>query len=232
MQTQLLSSPNTKRIIEGLEKSFVVFYGTTLNETSKYANLIIPSSNFLSKKDLRVSYGHELKAISDELLKKDENTISEYELTKYLNEAFSFEEIQSEDEILDYYKNTKLEDISKIENFEFVEELDIENLYESKNEDEYYFITAKRKENLNSQFKSDNRVHLHSKSGFKAGEKVLLSSKYGKALFIVNINEDIKEDCAFCFAGNRNANYLTNHKSDEEGDSAMFQEVLISIELS
>ena len=228
----VVSSPNTKRVIEGLEKSFVVFYGTTLNETSKYANLIIPSNDFLSKKDIRLSYGHELKAISNAVNQKDENTISEYELTQYLNEAFSFEKLQKEDEILDSYKNTEPKDISKIESFEFIEELEIENLYEIKKQNEYYFITAKRKENLNSQFKSDNNVYLHSKSGFKTGDKVMLSSKYGKASFMVAINDDIKEHCVFCFSGNRNSNYLTNHKSDEEANSAMFQEVLITIEIS
>ncbi len=228
----VVSSPNTQRVIEGLEKSFVVFYGTTLNETSRYADLIIPSSDFLSKKDIRISYGHELKAISNVVIKKDENTISEYELTQYLNNAFSFEKIKEEDEILDYYKNARVEGISKIETFEFIEEIEIDNLYESKKEDEYYFITAKRKENLNSQFNSDDSVYLHPKSGFKTGDKVILSSKYGKAFFLVSINEDIKEDCAFCFAGNKNSNYLSNHKSDEEADSAMFQEVLIHIELS
>jgi predicted molibdopterin-dependent oxidoreductase YjgC len=105
-------------------------------------------------------------------------------------------------------------------------------MYESKKDDEYYFITAKRKENLNSQFKSDDTVYLHPKSAFKTGDKVILSSKYGKASFMVKISEDIKEECAFCFTGNKNSNYLTNHKSDEEADSAMFQEVLIRIELS
>ena len=228
----LVSSPNTKRVIEGLKNSFVVFYGTTLNETSKYADLIIPSSDFLSKKDIRLSYGHELKAISNVVKQKDTNTINEYELTQYLNESFDFEKLQDEDKILDYYKNADIKDLSKVESFEFVEELEIDNLYESKSENEYYFITAKRKENLNSQFKSDDSIHLHSKSGFKTGDNVTLISQYGKASFLVNINDDIKEDCVFCFAGNKNSNYLTNHKSDEHADSAMFQEVLVSIELS
>ena len=228
----VVSSPNTKRVIEGLEKTFVVFYGTTENETSKYADLIIPSSNFLMKKDLRLSYGHELKAISNEVVKKDENTISEYELTQYLNDKFNFEKLKSEDEILDYYKNTQIDDLSKVETFEFIEELEIENLYEIKQENEYYFITAKRKENLNSQFKSDDNIYLHPSSGYSQGDKVTLHSQYGKASFNVSLSEDIKENCIFCFTGNKNSNYLTNHKSDEEASSAMFQEVLITIELS
>lgn len=228
----VVSAPNTKRVIEGLEKSFVIYFGTTLNETSKYANLIIPSSNFLTKKDIRLSYGHQYKAISEVVKQKEKNTISEYELTQFLNESFSFEKLENEELILDSYKQIQLEDLSIIENFEFLEELEVENLYEEKEENQYYYITAKRKQNLNSQFESDDKVYLNPSSGFKDGDEVTISSSYGKANFVVSISEDIKEECAFCFSGNRNSNYLTTHKADEEGSSAIFQEVLVNIELS
>jgi len=227
-----VSAPNTKRVIEGLKNSFVVFFGTVLNETSEYADLIIPSSNFLTKKDLRLSYGHEFKAISNAVKEKNENTITEYELTQYLNDAFSFEKLEDEDKILNYYVEKNVEDAYKIETLEFIEELEIENLYESKEENEFYFITGKRKDNLNSQFNSDNTIHLHPNTGFKNEDEVLVRSQYGEAKFLVTINKDIKENCLFCYAGNRNANYLTTEKKDEESDSAMFQEVLVTIELS
>ena len=228
----VVSAPNTKRVIEGLEKSFVIFFGTTLNETSKYANIIIPASNFLTKKDVRLSYGHQYKAISNAVKPKVEGTISEYELAQYLNEKFQYEPLESEDKILEYYINTEVTKDYKVESFEFLEELEVENLYEEKDENEFYFITAKRKENLNSQFKSDDKVYLHPSSGFKDGDEVTVNSKIGSVQFIVSLNEDIKENCLFAFSGNRKANYLTNHKSDEEADSAMLQEVLVTIELS
>ena len=60
----VVSAPNTKKVIEGLKKSFVVYFGTTANETCEYADLIIPSTSFLGKKDVRLFYGHEFKAIS------------------------------------------------------------------------------------------------------------------------------------------------------------------------
>ncbi len=56
----VVSAPNTKKVIDGLKKSFVVYFGTTLNDTCEYADLIIPSTSFLGKKDVRLSYGHEL----------------------------------------------------------------------------------------------------------------------------------------------------------------------------
>ena len=46
------------------------------------------------------------------------------------------------------------------------------------------------------------------------------------------INDDIKDNCAFFFAGNKYVNYLTPNKDDEESFSAMYQEVLVNIELS
>lgn len=63
----VVSAPNTQKVIDGLKKSFVVYFGTALNDTCEYADLIIPSCSFLSKKDVRLSYGHELKSISHEV---------------------------------------------------------------------------------------------------------------------------------------------------------------------
>ncbi len=67
---------------------------------------------------------------------------------------------------------------------------------------------------------------------FKDGDDVLVSSSHGKANFIVKLNEDIKNDCVVAYAGNKYANYVTPHKSDEQAFSAIFQDVLVSIELS
>lgn len=226
-----VSSPNTKKVIEGLENSFVVFYGTTQNETSKYANLIIPSSSFLSKKDVRLSYGHELKAISNIVEKRDENTISEYDLAKYLIEKFNFEKLKDEDEVIKYYIENEVE-YEEIDNFEFIEDIDIEPLYKDKTENNFYLITAKGKKSLNSQFAKDDFVYLNSFTKFNDGDEVTISSKYGSAKFIVKIDDDIKENCAFFFAGNKNVNYLTPALEDENSNSAMYQEVLINIELS
>ncbi len=224
----VVSSPNTKRVIEGLEKTFVVYFGISYNDTCKYADLIIPSCSFLSKKDVRLPYGHTQRAISYEVEKKDKNTISEYELASFLIDKFDFESLEDEDYYFNYYKNHKV-DYDIFEKFEFIEELEIEPLYRQKKEDEYYLITAKSKKSLNSQFKIDNFVYLNEKEGFEGGREVEISSKYGKAKFIVKIDNAIKEKCAFFYSGNKNTNYLTPYKQDEESNSAMYQEVLVKI---
>ena len=226
-----VSAPNSAKVKEGLKKSFVVYFGTTLNDTCEYADLIIPSSSFLSKKDVRLSYGHEFKAISEVVVPKNENSISEYELANYLLEKFNFDKLKDEDEVISYYANHK-PDLKDFDTFEFIEEVEIEPLYKDKTSDNFYFITAKSKNSLNSQFTKDDFVYLHSSTNFKDDDNVTISSKYGSAKFTVKINDDIKSDCVFLFAGNKNANYLTPFDEDESSNSAMYQEVLVEIELS
>lgn len=227
----VVSHPNTKKVIEGLKNTFVVYFGTTYNDTCEYANLIIPSSSFLSKKDVRLSYGHEYKSISNIVKEKNPNTITEYELASFLIEQFGFEKLKDEDEIISYYENHK-PNLEEFETFEFVEEVDIEPLYKEKTSDNYYLITAKHKNSLNSQFAKDDFVYLNSATNFNNGDIVNISSKYGNAQFEVKINDDIKENCAFFYAGNKKVNYLTPNEEDESSFSAMYQEVLIEIELS
>ena len=227
----VVSAPNTKNVIEGLKNTFVVCFTTTYNDTCEYADLIIPSSSFLSKKDVRLSYGHEYKSISEIVEDAKENTISEYALASYLIEKFNFKSLKSEDEIIDYYKNTIIEH-EELETFEFIEEVDIEPLYKNKTYSNFYLITGKSKESLNSQFTIDNHVYLNPLSGFSNDDNVRIISPYGESNFIVKLNEDIKDGCAFFYSGNKKTNYLTPNKADEESFSAMFQEVLLEIELS
>ena len=224
----VVSAPNTQKVIDGLKNSFVVFFATTANDTCEYANLIIPSANFLTKSDIRLSYGHEHKAISYAVKALGDNAISEYELANYLLKAFDFGLLKPELEIIEYYKNT-IPVLPKIESFEFIEELEIEALYEQKKEDEFYLITSKSKNALNSQFKIDNCAYLNSHSGYNESDEVTLSTSYGKANFTIRLNDDVKKDCILIYAGAKQVNYLTPNKSDEEASSAIYQEVLVKV---
>lgn len=227
----VVSAPNTQKVIDGLKKSFVVYFGTTLNETCEYADLIIPSCSFLSKKDVRLSYGHELKSISHVIKLKDENTISEYEMASFLIEEFNLEKLKTQDEIISYYEDHK-PILKDFDTFKFIEDMEIEPLYKEKKDDNFYYITGKKRNSLNSQFAKDDFVYLHSSTNFKNDDVVKISSKYGNANFIVKINDNIKSNCAFFFTGNKHANYLTPALEDEVSNSAMYQEVLVQIELS
>jgi anaerobic selenocysteine-containing dehydrogenase len=227
----VVSSPNSQNVIDGLEKTFVVYFGTTLNDTASYANLILPSSNFLSKKDVRFSYGHEGKAISYDVKQKHSQTLSEYDLCHYLTQTFDLKPLQKEEEIFNYYKEVKRES-KEIETFEFIEELEVESLYEIKQPEQFYYLTAKQPKSLNSQFKIDNRAFMHPNSGFKQADEVIISSQYGKASFEVCISEDIKENCVMVYAGAKKGNFVTPTQSDENTFSAIYHEVVVNIDLS
>ena len=170
-------------------------------------------------------------SISNIVKDKSQNSISEYDITNFLLEQFGFKKLKDEDEIISYYENhkPKLEDF---ETFNFIEEVSIEPLYKEKTNENFYLITAKNKNSLNSQFANDDFVYLNSKTDFKNDDVVTISSKYGNAQFIVKIDDDIKEDCAFFYSGNKKVNYLTPSEEDESSFSVMYQEVLVEIELS
>ncbi|MDD4330596.1 MAG: molybdopterin dinucleotide binding domain-containing protein, partial [Aliarcobacter sp.] len=162
---------------------------------------------------------------------KDENTISEYEMASFLIEEFNLEKLKTQDEIISYYENHK-PILKDFDTFEFIEDMEIEPLYKEKKADNFYYITGKNKNSLNSQFAKDDFVYLHSSTNFKNDDVVKISSKYGNANFIVKIDDNIKSNCAFFFTGNKYANYLTPALEDEISNSAMYQEVLVQIELS
>ncbi|NQY22598.1 MAG: molybdopterin-dependent oxidoreductase [Campylobacteraceae bacterium] len=225
----LVSNPNTFKIKEALKNTFVVFFGTSKNESSEYANLIIPASTFLEKKDVRLSYGHEYKSVSY-VHEYNNEKISEYNLCKYLFDAFDYEGLKEEDDVFNYYKNAKAKSF-EIKNYNFIKHFNIKNLYEIKKENEYFFITSKAKNSLNSQFAKDENVYLHPNNIYASAKRIKLLSLYGSAEFSVVLSPDIREDCVLCYSGNKYANYLTPSLSDEVAFSAILQEVLVRLEL-
>jgi len=97
----LVSMPNSKRIKEGIKKSkFVVYFGLYENETSRLADLVIPAVDFLSKNDIRTTYGHEFIGMMPKL-KESECGVSEYDLTNYLMKKFFGTNLKNEQEYID-----------------------------------------------------------------------------------------------------------------------------------
>ncbi len=221
----VVSNPNTTRVIEGLKKSFVVFFGTTQNETAQYADLIIPAKNFMQKKDVRLSYGHDEVVICDQIEQGKAEAISEYDLTQFLLESFEMELLKSEDEICQSFQ-TKVREKPVVEEFEFIEELDVATLH--KTPEQFYLLTSKFKDSLCSQFKTNQAIHMHSNAGFTQGQQVKATSTTGEAIFEVNINDDIREDCVVLYSGSK-ANMLINHKGSLDTQSATYQETVLSI---
>ncbi len=237
--------PCTLKVIEGLEKSdFMVYYGLFENETSKLADLVIPSCNFLQKEDVRFSYGHHYIAHMPKL-EEPINGISEYALTNYLMSEFGYEGLKRESEYIELLLNSnstkdgeyltsksyedrvyKEEFLTDSGEFCFIDEFDDEELEGG----EFHIITAKYKHSLNSQFKRYNKAHLPSGIGFVDGDRVKISSQYGSYVFEAKIDDRLRRDCILIYSGVEGVNYLTPNRVSREGDSAIYQEVMVDLE--
>ncbi len=93
-----------------------------------------------------------------------------------------------------------------------------------------WLITPKSNHSINTQFKRDNRVILHPNIGFIEGEKVKVESDHGEFIFEVLCSQDVREDCAVIFSNAFGVNYLTPSLVSDEGESACYQEVKVTVE--
>jgi anaerobic selenocysteine-containing dehydrogenase len=222
----VVSAPNTKEIIKGLINSFVIYMGTTSNDTSKYADIVIPSKTLLEKKDVRLSYAHD-KVMSCELCEYSSQAINEYELTSYLMNAFGYEKLLSEDEYLNCFKKkvrNKPEIIfkSKITN-------NVELFKMDKNE--YYLLTSKSKNTINSQFKYDEYAYVHPDLNLKDNQKIKLKSIIGEITIKVKNDDTLHSQCILIYAGNKDVNCLTPNIVSEYGNNACFQDIKLTFEI-
>lgn len=213
------SMPNTKKVVVGLQKTYVVNLVTTNNETCKYSDLILPAKTFMAKNDIRLSCSTD-EIIKMNKIKNETNAISEFELAQFLNQDCKSEEFY----LSCFDKRTQ---DKNIENFVFANEIEIEVPKLAKNE--FYLITCKSKNGLNSQFFDSNIAYFHPEAGLEDGDEVELGSKTGSAKFIVQTCEKVRNDCVLIFAGTKNVNYLTTSMSSKNGSCAIFQEQKVKL---
>jgi len=244
----LVSMPNSKKIKEGIEKSkFVVYFGLYENETSRLADLVIPAVDFLSKNDIRTTYGHEFIGMMPKL-KESECGISEYNLTNYLMQKFFGTNLKSEQEYIaeivssnsftkDGYLASKIyEKIPYSDGFytddgkfNFLDEFEDDFEQDFEDDNQYYILTIKNKYSLNSSFKCNNFLYIPPILGYKDEDKVELTSLYGKAEFVVKIDKRLRRDCFLTYSGNAKYNYLTPSICSLKGTCAVFQELKVSM---
>jgi len=218
--------PCTDRVKKSLSQSkFIIYYGIYENETSQMADLIIPSSHFLEKEDLRVGYGHEYFSFMSKIREKSYG-ISEYDLTKYL-----IDNIKEEQEYIKEIVESKNYPPYRVQADSFDKFIFIDEFEDDKLEGEGYFLlTCKSKKSLNSQFERDEYLYIHSNSDFYEDEEVLAKSKYGKAKFKIRYDDRLRKDSILIYSGNSRVNYLTPNRESLEGNSAIYQEVKIILE--
>jgi anaerobic selenocysteine-containing dehydrogenase len=241
----LSQMPNSLRVRKSIsEVKNVVYFGLYENETSEIADLIIPAKSFLYKDDIRTSYSHHGMMFMDKVA-ECEDGISEYDLANYLCREFEIE-IQSEEFYIKHFKNfavKKMDGAWHVEGrdevpykdgfdtptkeFVFLEEFE---KYSNKPQEGFHLITPKSVMSLNSQFKREEFVYLHPRSGFKENEDVVISSVYGDLQLKVRLKSDLRDDCALIYSGTNGVNNLTGSKHSLDGKNAIYQEntVLVS----
>ncbi len=234
--------PCTPKVKEGLKKAkFVVYFGLHVNETSKMADLIIPAKTFLEKDDLKLSYGHEYLGEMPKISDTDIG-ISEYDLCKRLgvelrSEKEYIKEIRDSNTtkrdgrlISKTYENVPYEkefytDSGKFEFFDdFYDDFTQEDLDEG-----FYLLSAKYNKSLNSQFKTEQYLHVPISLGLKDEQRLTLTNGTYECEYIVKNDENLRDDCMLLHSGHKDANMLTPHIMSEEGKCAIYQELKCQI---
>jgi len=239
----LSQMPNSLRVKETISRvENIVYFGLHENETSEVATLIIPAKDFLSKDDIRTSYSDN----SLHIMSKQHDSkygISEYDLSKYLCDAFNIE-IKSEEEYLSYFKEFSIKQddgLYKVKNREELpykdgfdtddgEFLFLEEFEKIKSENKkFHLITSKSEKSLNSQFTRDKYVYLHSSLGFCENSIISISSENGTIKLPVKHNDDLRKDSIMIYSGTKDINNLTSSKHSLDGKNAVYQELKVAI---
>jgi len=164
-----------------LKQKTTIVFGKYYDETAKISTLFIPTKDFYEKNDIRGSYFDEYVRIirNEELRIENEESISEYELTKFLFDAFEFDGLKDEEwyvnEILSnsdlekindtLYKKRVFNQAPYVNGF-LTEDKKFHFLTEDFNykEKDFEIVTAKHDKALNSQFIRDKNIYINPKS--------------------------------------------------------------------
>jgi len=240
----LSQMPNTTRVQESISQvENLIYFGLYENETSELADLIIPAKDFLSKNDVRTSYSHNAMMLMP-MVKESDVGISEYDLSAFLCKEFNIE-LESEEYYLNHFKNFATKQLDGVlhvegrENIPYKEGFDTDDgefvfLQEYDKDfnltDKLFLITPKSPKSLNSQFKREKNVYIHTSLGFVQNEMITISSKYGSINLKVKLDDNVREDCVLIYSGTVGVNHLTSSKHSLDGKSAIFQEEKVEIQ--
>ena len=238
----------------------LIYFGLYENETSRRAKIVIPAKTFFEKEDIRLSYGDRYvtpmkKALSSEV-GISEYAFTKYlfdafgfadlqEEDYYLDAWLSQCKKEGEYHISPAYEAIPYEDGFGDEGddeFVFIDDYDDDFIntkrfrkYRKKSKNEvvdktYWLLSPKSKKSLNTQFSRGKFVRIHPEAGYQEGEKVQLASEYGTHQFLVTLDEDVRLGCVVVTNNTLGVNYLTPSIVSEEGESACYQEVKVTIE--
>ncbi|MCW8821866.1 MAG: molybdopterin-dependent oxidoreductase [Sulfurovum sp.] len=238
----------------------LIYFGLYENETSKRAKIVIPAKNFFEKEDVRLSYGHQYVEKMNKVMDSDigisEYDFTKYLFASFGLAGLESEEYyidawltqckkQGEQHISPAYEACPYEEgfgEDGDDEFEFIEDYD-DNFVNTKRftkyrktstnkkvDETYWLLSPKSRKALNTQFRREDKVQVHPEAGYTEGERVRLSSAYGEHDFIVKHNEDIRLGSVVITSNTLGLNTLTPPIISEEGESACYQEVKVTIE--
>jgi len=238
----------------------LIYFGLYENETSKRAKIVIPAKTFFEKEDVRLSYGHQYvekmnKVVDSEIgiseydfTKRlfDAFDFAGLESEQYYIDAWLTQcKKQGDQYISPAYEEIPYEDgfgKDGDDEFEFIEDYDddfintksftkVRTSKKNKVEDErFWLLSPKTNKALNTQFKRDNKVQMHPNSGYRDGEKVLLTSEDGELELEVILSDDLHANCVVVTSNTLGLNILTPTMLSDEGESACYQEVKVTVE--
>jgi len=241
----LAQMPNSTRVSNAISRvENVIYFGLYENESSEVAHLVIPAKTFLYKNDIRTSYSHNGFMMMN---KQQESSvgISEYDLASYLCNKFKIG-LKLEAEYLAHFKNfayKKSENNFSVKNrkqipyqdgfdtadgeFLFLDEFEKVSF----SNETFHLITPKSPKSLNSQFKREESVYIHSSLGFKENSILNISSVTGNVELILKHNDDLRVDTILIYSGTRGVNNLTSSKHSLDAKSAIYQENKVTIKV-
>ena len=238
----------------------LIYFGLYENETSKRAKIVIPAKNFFEKEDVRLSYGHQYVQKMNKVIDSDigisEYDFTHYLFHAFGFEGLKSEDIYISDWLEQcekedgYYVSPAYEVIPYEEGFgedgddefEFMDEYSDDFINTKRftkartskknkvKDKRFWLLSPKSNKSLNTQFKRENKVQIHSECGYAEGEQLRLSSEYGSIVLEIELNEDLRKDCLVVTSNTRGLNRLTPSIESDEGESACFQEVKVEIE--
>lgn len=239
----LSQMPDTLRVRESIKNvKNMVYFGLHENQTSKEAHLVIPAKSFLYKDDIRTSYSHNAMMPMPKV-DECEYGISEYDLMAFLCKEFDVE-LKSEEFYIEHFKKYAKEmsdgslevkdrdSIGYVDGFdtdeeefifleEFAQDFDMHN--------DFFLLSSKSPNSLNSQFKIEQNVYLNPALGYKDDEEVIISSVNGSVKLKVNNSNDLRVDCVLIYSGTDGVNNLTTSKQAFDANSAIYQENKVKI---
>ena len=90
-------------------------------------------------------------------------------------------------------------------------------------------MSAKYNKSLNSQFKTEQYLHVPICLGLKDEQSLTLTNGTYECEYIVKNDENLRDDCMLLYSGHKDANMLTPHIMSEEGKCAIYQELKCQI---